>query len=450
MVQKFVYVLLAALLGGCGTAYVSSSVPDNDDQVTIVELNTQTVQSANRSTYTPRTLPAVFFQSAGTTGPARGVGVIPSGSLPEQARPGQPSRRLPPEPQVGPYRIGVGDVVLLATRGARDTVEELSGLLAAQNSRQGYTVQDDGAIAIPEIGRVALAGLTLEEAEAALFQHLVENQIDPAFSLEIAEFNAQRVSIGGSVTSPGVIAITLTPLTLDQALSAVGGVTARDRDFALIRLYRDGVLYQIPLSDYLSDPKLQKTRLIAGDSLFVDTEYELDKAETYFREQIALSNLRLGARERALEELLGEIRVRRADLNEIRTNFEARVALDGVERDYVYLAGERTRPGRYTLPFGRRASLADALFSEDGFSNVTANPSQIYVLRGAPEQDKPDRVLALHLNARNAANYVLATRLELRPNDVVFISEQPITRWNRVVQQLSPVLVTSSVALATN
>ena len=80
---------------------------------------------------------------------------------------------VPPAANPGPYRIGVGDVLLLGNEIGGNTVEELSGLLAAQNSRQGYTVQDDGAIAIPDVGRVRLDGLTLEEAEAQLFQSLV-------------------------------------------------------------------------------------------------------------------------------------------------------------------------------------------------------------------------------------------------------------------------------------
>ena len=58
-------------------------------------------------------------------------------------------------------------------------------------------------------GRVRLAGLTIEEAEAELFQSLVENQIDPAFSLEIAEFNSQHVNVGGAVTTAASVPVTL-------------------------------------------------------------------------------------------------------------------------------------------------------------------------------------------------------------------------------------------------
>ena len=105
-----------------------------------------------------------------------------------------------PDVEPSPYKIGVGDVVLLATRGSSSTIEQLSGFLAAQNQRQGYTVRDDGAIAIPEVGTAALAGMTIEQAEDKLFQALVEGQIDPSFSLEVAGFNARKVAVGGQST----------------------------------------------------------------------------------------------------------------------------------------------------------------------------------------------------------------------------------------------------------
>ena len=57
---------------------------------------------------------------------------------------------------------------------------------------QGYTVQDDGAIAIPDVGRIVLGGLTLEEAEDAVFRSLVEARLDPSFSIEVAEFKRCR------------------------------------------------------------------------------------------------------------------------------------------------------------------------------------------------------------------------------------------------------------------
>lgn len=446
MLSRLTAVLFAVALSGCGVAYIPSQVSQADDKVRVVPLTAQTVLSENQSPYTPRSLPAAFRQGAARPPAGPGAGALPQPTLDQPQRPGALELRLPPPVPNAPYRIGVGDVLLLATRDAANTVEELSGLLAAQNRRQGYTVQDDGAIAIPDVGRVLVAGRTLEEAEAQLFRRLLDNQIDPTFSLELAEFNSQRVSIGGAVGAPTVVPLTLTPLTLDQALSAAGGIQTPDLDFASIRIYRDGALYQIPLETYLSRADIQKIRLAAADSIFVDTAFELERAQAYFTEQITLAQFRQTARINALNALQAEFDLRRAVLDEARANFQVRAELDAVARDYVYLAGEVNSPARFAIPPERTASLADALFSEGGFSLQTANPSQIYVLRGSQDPREFGAVTALHLDASNAANLMLATQLQMRPNDVVFIAEQPITRWNRVVQQFIPSLINTASA----
>ena len=439
-------VLLFALMG-CGVVYISPDVSKSDANVDVIPLTPSTVSKANASHYQAKTLPAVFFRNSGGAGTLRGAGATPEPALDKQLKPSTLPMRLPPDAPDLPYVIGVGDVILLATPTAASTVEQLSGLLAAQNSRQGYTVQDDGAIAIPDVGRINLAGLTLEDAEAQVFQSLVENQMDPSFSIEIAEFNSKRVTVGGAVVKPAVVPITLVRLTLEQALAAAGGVTTREQDYTSIRLYRDGTLYEIPLTEYLTRPKVQKTRLAAGDSIFIDTAFELDQAQAYFTEQISLAQFKQQARVQALNELNSEINIRRSVLEEERFNFQARLEADAVDRDYVYLTGEVKNPSRFAMPFGQTASLADALYSEGGLSNETANPSQVYVLRGQPGSEK---IAAYNLNFQNAANLVLATKLELRPDDVIFVAEQPVTRWGRTIQQIIPSLITSGVFAATN
>ncbi|MXN20793.1 sugar transporter [Pseudooceanicola sp. GBMRC 2024] len=413
-----------------------------------MEMTPETVMVANRAPYTPRDLPAVFGQIAGTTGkPQVKTATLPQTVFDDSQR-APLETRVPPATDPGPYKIGIGDVVLLATPQMGSTVEQLTGLLAAQNARQGYTVQDDGAIAIPNVGRVQVAGMTLEEAEAALFQKLVQNQIDPTFSLEISEFNSKKVSIGGAVAKPAVVPITLTPLYLDEALAAVGGVTVTDQAYASVRLYRDGTLYQIPLAKLYSDKTLQKIRLLDGDSIFVDTAYNLDLAQSYFQEQIARATFQQTARTAALNELNSEVAIRRGALEEARSNFVTKTEQDAVARDYVYLAGEVGTQGRFTLPFGRQATLADAIFTNGGLPSIHADAKQIYVLRGSDDPREFDSVTAYNLNIKNAANLMLATRFQLRPNDVVFAAEQPITKWNRVVNQITPALITSTASAA--
>lgn len=49
------------------------------------------------------------------------------------------------------------------------------------------------------------------------------------------------------------------------------------------------------------------------------------------------------------------------------------------------------------------------------------------------------------LDASNVINFVLSICVEMRPKDVTFIAEQPITCWNRVVQQIVPTLINAGV-----
>lgn len=448
--------VLSLTLGvaGCGAIYQSPAVRTtglDESRVRVVPMTAESVLVANRSPYQPQTLPAVFSQTAGTGDGLRGAGDLPAPPSGGPADAANTTVRLPPEVDPGPYKIGVGDVMILAlpTDPASVPTTGPGSLAAGQSRRANYTVQDDGAITVPDLGRVPVAGLTVSEAEDVLFQKLVENQIDPSFNIEIAEFNSSRVAIGGAVANPGVVPVALSPLYLDEALSSVGGVVATEG--AAIRLYRDGQLYQIPLDQLYSDRSLARVRLLAGDSIFVDTGTDLNQAQDYFAEQIQVAQLRQAARTAALQELNTVVSLNRATLNEARANYQARTELDGVDRDYVYLTGEVGTQGRFALPFGQEASLADALYGQaGGIPTQTGNVAQIYVLRASADPREFGAVTAWQLDGRNAINFLLATKFMLRPDDIIFVAEQPVTRWGRIIQQITPALINTGVSAARN
>ncbi|MCR9124645.1 MAG: polysaccharide biosynthesis/export family protein [Rhodobacteraceae bacterium] len=433
-------------LSACGLTYTSPTVQKSAQgmNVRVVPLTASTVQVANVDPYKPRVLPAAFYQTAGG-GQLRGAGAVPPAPfVPEETR--TPLElRLPP-PAVAPqYRIGIGDVLLLATKSAGSTVEELAGLLAAQSQRQGYTVRDDGAIAIPDIGLISVAGRTVQDAEAAVFQALVDRQLDPAFSLEVSDFNSKRVAVGGEVGRAMLVPITLTTLNLGEALNAAGGIQVENEQFASIRLYRGGELYQIPIQTFYDRPELQQLVLLDGDAVYVDTSYDLDKALLYYRTQLDVIGLRSQTRQTALSELEAEISLRRAALNEQRTIFQSRESLGAEARDYIYLAGEVSRQGRFVMPYNQQVTLADVLYDKGGFPTISGDASEIYVLRAVDEAASDANVTAWHLNARNAAQLTIATQMQMRPNDIVFVEEQPITKWSRALNQFFPTLLNAGV-----
>ncbi len=442
----------ALVLSGCGVSYISPEVSEQAQglDVRVLPITAENVLFANRAPYSPRSLPAAFSQVAGV-GTPRGMGALPDAPQIPTEVPRALELRVPPAVTIPPYQIGVGDQVRLATRNDQPgAIDPLLMATTAQSQRTDYVVRDDGAIAIPQVGPVQIAGLTLEDAEAIIFQRLIEAGLDPTFSLEISGFNSKRASVGGNVGSPALVPITLNTLNLGEALTAAGGISVQDRQFASIRIYRDGTLYQIPLEDFYRDNSLQRIPVIEGDAIYVDTSYDLDRALSYYESQIGVIALRRQDRTAALAELQTEVSLRRGNLDEQRSVFQARTNLGAEPRDYVYLTGEFRNNARWALPYEQQASLADVIYDNGGFNTATGNPAQIYVLRASTNPAEFGAVTAWHLDARNPATITLATRFQMRPDDVVFIEEQPITRWNRALQQAFPTLINTAVRAAAN
>ena len=439
----FVLLLLTftMILVGCDTIYRSAKVmnPQTDaSDVRVIMVTAESVLVANKSLYVPKPLPTFLTRVAGNTGGPRGIGALPVGPI-DPPKVSLPAKfKMPPSVNPGPYKIGIADVVILSRPMDSSNLHELSGLLASQNARQGYAVQDDGSINVPNAGRVMIAGQTIKEAEAALFRKLVENQIEPIFSLEIVEFNSQKISIGGAVQKPNVVALKLAPIHLGEALAAAGGVVGGKAEDTSVRIYRDGQLYQIPLSHLYSKSGQVKVRLLDGDAIFVDLGSDIEAAQKYFQQQLLLIETRQRSRQAALEALQAEVTLLRDRQSDQRENFLKAQSLGAHKPDYVYLTGEVGVQSRFALPFAEQAVLADALFDAGGIAPGTGDVSQIYVLRGPTKDEEFRGITAWHLDAINAIDLVYAADFQLRPKDIIFVAEQPVTRWDRAMSQAIP------------
>jgi len=116
------------------------------------------------------------------------------------------------------YVIGPHDVLIVTSYDQRD----LTGKFA---------VEADGTFTFPLLGRVAAAGLTLRQAEAALRQGLVERGIftAPQLSVAVDEYRSQKIFILGEVRRPGVYTLS-GAMRLVEALALADAAlpTARD------------------------------------------------------------------------------------------------------------------------------------------------------------------------------------------------------------------------------
>jgi polysaccharide biosynthesis/export protein len=422
--KRIISIFTALTLTGCGIVYQPTSVRDDDSaNVHIIHLTPETVLEANSSPYTPQSLPNGLLVDENLN---ENNDIFLEQIFDPQVLNGVIEWRMPRlEPQT--YRIGVGDVITLNMQLKESLGNVLNDLIASQNSQRGFKVQDDGAVSIPDIGRLVIGGLTLQEAESNIYQRLLEVGETPAFSIEITKFESQKISISGYVKSPGLLPISLQHLYLDDAIYQSGGFTISDASFIIVRLYRDGSIYQVYGPEIYNHNDTNRILLQNGDTIIVDATDEYDR--------------NLGLRQVARAKSWGELESQAIANSNYARNAMAKIEFGSILREHVYIIGEVIQQSRYTLPFENRAVLADALLAgSGGVLSLSGNPKQIYVLRGRADLKNFAQITALHLDAKNAANFLLATRLELRPKDVIFVGTQPITNWNRMISQIVPSL----------
>lgn len=69
-------------------------------------------------------------------------------------------------------------------------------------------------------------------------------------------------------------------------------------------------------------------------------------------------------------------------------------------------------------------------------SQSQADATGVFVIRRAPE-DAAKPIHIYQLNLKDATAYALGNDFDLRPNDIVYVTAAPVTRWNRVVSQIT-------------
>ncbi len=232
----------------------------------------------------------------------------------------------------------------------------------------------------PMLDPIPVAGLTADQARGLIEGEYRANQLTSRTSLEVTGFTSQKYFVSGDVARGGVYPLTNTPVLLAEALAVAGLRVDSDADaprsFAdhdkVIKLTRAGHGYRFSARELLANPA--GLYVHSGDRLAVtDLRYRSEK---------------------------------------------------------VIIAGAVARQTIYPITAEDRQTLSDALYSAGALSTSSGDPSQIYVLRQAGE------AYAYHLDGSNPARLFLASEFELRPNDIIFIAEQPIIQFNRVLQQV--------------
>ena len=121
------------------------------------------------------------------------------------------------------YYVGAGDVIAL-------------GLTQPMNIETLLPVTADGALVIPRVGAVPVAGKTLAQVKAAVFEALKRKYSFAEGTLALAQPRAIIVTVQGEVKSPGLLQVTAaTPVSMAVQLADIEKQEAAQTPLALLQ-----------------------------------------------------------------------------------------------------------------------------------------------------------------------------------------------------------------------
>lgn len=276
------------------------------------------------------------------------------------------------------YRVGPGDVLSITVWDHPELTIPAGSYRSAQDA--GNWVHSNGTIFYPYIGSVSVSGLTVMEIRKIIATKLSRYIEEPQVDVSVAAFRSQRVYVTGEVVNPGQQAITNVPLTVLDAINHAKGL-AQDADWRHVVLTRNGQEIQISLRNLFERGDLSQNYLLQSNDL---------------------------------------IHVPRNDYQK------------------VFVLGEVQNPQPVVI---QRAgmTLAEALAEVGGINEGHADAKGVFVVRAnSPEQEQFASVYQIDLS--DARSYVFADQFTLQARDLVYVTTQPLGRWNRVLGQLMPTI----------
>ena len=132
---------------------------------------------------------------------------------------------LPPK-----HHIEIGDILMVKVISRNDESNKIFNLETNTNNSNtttanlylnGFTINKEGSIDLPKVGRVVLLNQTLEQAKETIMQAAIEYLIDPYVIVKLANF---EVTVLGEVNMPGAYPVYKENLTIFDALAMAGDI----------------------------------------------------------------------------------------------------------------------------------------------------------------------------------------------------------------------------------
>ena len=154
--------------------------------------------------------------------------------------------QTPQSPIPAPLSAQPAAIASDAPVGARDVIE--IHVFQDANLNVRVTVGDDGAINMPPLGRITVAGLTLPQIEQRVKTLLEAKYLTKAdVTVDLLEAGSNPISVIGAVNHPGHIGSTGN-ITLMQAITTAGGLASGyGRNLYVLRTATNGLTEQIAI-----------------------------------------------------------------------------------------------------------------------------------------------------------------------------------------------------------
>jgi polysaccharide export outer membrane protein len=308
-------------------------------------------------------------------------------------------------------RIGTGDTIAVTIwevgpgglfGGGGPAVVDGGGSTGASTATlPAQMVGRDGAISVPFAGRVRVAGMTPEGAEAAIRGRLAGQAMEPQVVVTVMTNVSGTVSVMGEVTGAARVPLSLRGDRLLDVIATAGGIKTPVHD-TVIQLTRGGSTASVPMRVLLENPQ-ENVYAQPGDVVTVSRD----------------------------------------------------------TRTFIALGASGSNA---EVPFGSaRLNLAQAMGKIGGATDSRADPEGVFVMRFEPadvarqldpRSPLPENggavpvVYRLHLNDGRA--FFNAQRFAMVNGDIVYISTAPLEEWRKVLSLFQTVTqpVTSGMTLS--
>ncbi len=168
-------------------------------------------------------------------------------------------------PPSADYVIGANDVLFINISGKPEFLVAPGNI----NSKvQGSRVDGNGRVNLPLVGPVAVAGLTISQAQTRIQEALRKYLANPWVVVEVAEYKSQPLYLLGQFRASGTYYMDR-PLTLVQGVALGSGFDGA-ADLRGARLTRDGKIVPVDVYDLLTRGETgQNVWLKAGDTIYI-------------------------------------------------------------------------------------------------------------------------------------------------------------------------------------